>query len=430
MPVLGHGGPRILLVTTPQSYRTYAYLEAAERLGMPVTVASDAQYALTPRAYQALQIQANDPTGAVTAILHAHRDTPFAAMVGCDDASVELASRAAASAGLAHNPPAATRAARRKDHARRTLAETGVTIPEFRILDLTAPCRPQTRGFPFPAVLKPLAMSASRGVMRVDSPAALTDAAERLRGILRDELDEEERTGALLERFVPGREVAVEGILRAGTLEVLTIFDKPDALDGPFFEETYYVTPSRLPERVLGRARATVAAACRAYGLLEGPVHAELRIDGDGRPCVMEVAARTIGGQCARLLEFGSGHRLEDVVLARAAGWELTPASPETASGVLMIPTPEPGILRRVEGVSAARRVPGIDEVIISIREGYELVPLPEGASYLGFIFARGPSAEAVEAALREAHACLRIIVTPLMPVVIGAGMPNQGKRG
>jgi hypothetical protein len=218
----------------------------------------------------------------------------------------------------------------------------------------------------------------------------------------------------LMETFVPGLEVALEGLLRGGELAVLAIFDKPDPLDGPFFEETYYITPSRHVETVQQDVIACVQAACHALGLREGPVHAEVRIATEG--CViMEVAARTIGGECARLLRFGTGHSLEELVIAHATGQFLAPAPAAGGAGVLMIPIEHGGILRRIEGVAAARAVPGIEDVSISIREGYELQPLPEGSSYLGFIFARAESAEDAEAALRAAHAELNVVVAPLL---------------
>ena len=212
---------------------------------------------------------------------------------------------------------------------------------------------------------------------------------------------------------MPGREVAVEAMLDDGTLTILAMFDKPDPLDGPYFEETYYITPSRLAPALQRRIRQRVVAACRAYGLREGPIHAELRVrDGDAR--VIEVAARTIGGQCARLLRFGTGLSLEALVIAHAVGRPLAWQPSRNAGGVLMIPTPRAGILRRVEGVLAASRVPYVEEVEISIREGYELVPLPEGSSYLGFIFARAPNPALAERALRDAHACLNIVTAPM----------------
>ena len=232
----------------------------------------------------------------------------------------------------------------------------------------------------------------------------------------------EERNTLLVESFIPGPEIALEGMLAGGELSVLAIFDKPDPLDGPFFEETIYVTPSRLPRSVQALAAARVREGCAAYGLTEGPVHAELRIH-DGEAWIIEIAGRTIGGDCARLFTFGSGAGLEHLVLERALG--RTPGAPcpgaGRAAGVLMIPTPGAGTLRRVEGVMAASRIPGIREVSIAVREGYELTPLPEGGSYLGFVFALGEDPAAVGASLRRAQDTIRVIVAPSLAVEVAS---------
>ena len=230
----------------------------------------------------------------------------------------------------------------------------------------------------------------------------------------------EERHTLLVESFVPGPEIALEGMLASGELSVLAIFDKPDPLDGPFFEETIYVTPSRLPRSVQALAAERVREGCAAYGLTEGPVHAELRIH-DGDAWIIEIAGRTIGGDCARLFTFGAGTGLEHLVLKRALG--RAPDGPlrgdSRAAGVLMIPTPGAGTLRRVEGVMAASRIPGIREVSITVREGYELIPLPEGGTYLGFVFALGDDPAGVEASLRRAQGTIRVIVAPSLAVEI-----------
>jgi biotin carboxylase len=265
-------------------------------------------------------------------------------------------------------------------------------------------------------VLKPLNMSASRGVIRVDDGAAFHTAVTRIAAILAELHHPEERGTLLAEAYLPGKEVALEGLLTEGQLRVLALFDKPDPLEGPFFEETYYITPSRLPDALQGAIADQVAAACAAYGLEQGPVHAELRIN-DAGIWILEVAARTIGGQCARLLRFGTGHSLEQLVVAHAIGQPLPVETREGAAGVLMIPIPRRGVLRRVEGVLAAEKVPHVTEVEISVREGYELVPLPEGSSYLGFIFAEAPTPEEAEAALRQAHAKLKVVTAPVWEV-------------
>jgi biotin carboxylase len=256
-------------------------------------------------------------------------------------------------------------------------------------------------------------------VVRADDEAALLDACARVAALLADLEDPQERSRILVEGFIPGPEVALEGLLDAGELRVLALFDKPDPLDGPYFEETYYVTPSRLAPSVQARITRRVAEACRAYGLVQGPVHAELRLF-EGEAWVLEVASRTIGGQCARLLRFASGCGLEELVLAQAVGLPLDLTPTADAAGVLMIPTPTPGVLRRVEGVLAAERVPYVEEVEISVREGYRLVPLPEGSAYLGFVFARAPTAALAEQALRRAHAQLRVVTAPWLAISAG----------
>jgi biotin carboxylase len=329
---------------------------------------------------------------------------------------VELGSRVAGLLDLPHNPPEAARYSRRKDLSRQVLADAGVPVPGFRRVSLEAALGPQLSAIRYPCVVKPLALSGSRGVIRADSAWELVDAIERVRAILSREYGSPSELSrhVQVEDFVPGQEVALEGMLRAGRLAVLALFDKPDPLDGPFFEETYYITPSRHPAGQQERLVQRVQQACTALGLREGPVHAELRIHaGDG--VIMEVASRTIGGDCARLLQFGTGQGLEDLVISHAIGQPLPVSSQEGGAGVLMIPIPQAGVLRRVEGIAAARAVPYIEDVMISLRDGYELVPLPEGASYLGFMFARAPSAAQAEAALREAHAKLRIVTAPVM---------------
>ncbi|HSD28965.1 MAG TPA: ATP-grasp domain-containing protein, partial [Vicinamibacteria bacterium] len=204
--------------------------------------------------------------------------------------------------------------------------------------------------------------------------------------------------------FIPGREVALEGLLVGGELHVLALFDKPDPLDGPYFEETIYVTPSRLSPDVQLAIAAEARWAARALGLAEGPVHAELRVNDEG-PWMIELAARTIGGLCSRTLRFGAGLSLEELVIRHALGIELDSLERERQpAGVMMIPIPRAGVLRAVRGREAALAVPGIEEATISAHVGQELVPLPEGSRYLGFLLARADSPEAVEEALRAAH--------------------------
>ena len=413
---------RVLLIAPAQSYRIPAYFSAAQALGVELVLASDGHHSLIPRVAEGVHIDFGEPGRSHRRLLDALREEPVSAVVATDDAATELSSRVAESLGLSHNPPSAVRIARRKDFARTVLAAAGVRVPRFRTIDLRHPRMPQIAGVGYPCVVKPLALAASRGVIRADSPEELLTACQRIERIVEGCGEEEERRTLLVEGFVPGYEVAVEGILRKGRFHRLAIFDKPDPLDGPFFEETYYITPSRLSPADQNRDSCTrVAEACCAYGLREGPVHAELRVNSED-VWIIEVAARTIGGDCARLLDFGTGHSLEELVLSHALGRPLTVESINRAAGVLMIPTTRAGTLRRVEGVLEASRIPGIEDVVIAVREGYELIPLPEGGSYLGFVFARADTAEEVEAALRQAHARLRVVVAPAWRLERGAG--------
>jgi biotin carboxylase len=404
---------RILLLALHNSYRLGAYREAAGLEGIELVIATQGSHSLAPEAAGGLHIDLQRPAQAVERIAAEAQHQPFLAVLACEDGTVELASRVALALGLKHNPPDAARIARRKDLARVALASQGVPVPHFRRIDLAADLSHQTAGMPYPCVAKPVALSASRGVIRANNPQELTTACRRISAIVGSESDDEVRRYVLVEQFLPGVEVAVEGILFDGQLHILAIFDKPEPLDGPYFEETYYVTPSRLSRTTQEQIYQQVLLACDAYGLQEGPVHAELRIAGD-RAWIIEVAARTIGGDCARLLQFETGISLEQLVLRCALREPLQRARFHNAAGVMMIPTLTAGVLRRVEGVLAARSVPYIEDVDITIREGYELTPLPEGGTYLGFIFARAPTPQQVERALRQAYQKLNVVIAPM----------------
>ncbi|PZR65791.1 MAG: hypothetical protein DLM63_10850, partial [Solirubrobacterales bacterium] len=331
---------------------------------------------------------------------------------GVDEEGVMAAALGAERLGLPHNPPAAVARTRDKAAMRRALAQADVPQPRFALLDAGADVAAVAREVGLPCVVKPLSLSGSRGVIRANGVAEARAAAERVRGILAA-ADEPAGTPLLVESYLPGREVAVEGLLRGGRLEVLAVFDKPDPLEGPYFEETLYVTPSRLPTGVLAEVEALTARAAGALDLREGPVHAELRVDGE-RVSVLELAARSIGGLCSRALRFAAGVSLEQVILRHALGLGLEDVAREsTASGVMMIPIPRAGVLRAVQGLKDARAADGIAGLEITIARGRPVVPLPEGDRYLGFLFARGASPDAVESSLRVAHACLRIRIEP-----------------
>jgi len=408
---------RLLLIAPPNSYRTVAYLESARQQGVDVLVASEGKYSLVGEIAAGLHLDLSAPD-ALEILLGAARDQPFSGVVATDDTTVELGSRIAQALGLPHNEPQAARISRYKDLSRQALADAGVPVPECYVVNLNGDVAGQCADVSFPCVVKPLALSASRGVIRADNAEELLSVCARVEAIVASEdmSDAWLRSHVLVEGYVSGPEVALEGLLQQGELAVLAIFDKPDPLQGPYFEETYYITPSRHSEDLQQQIVATVKAACAGIGLREGPVHAEVRLAESG--CVIiEVASRTIGGECARLLAFGTGHSLEALVIAHAVGKPLAIKPPAGAAGVLMIPIRKAGILRRIEGITAARAVPFIEDILISIRDGYELVPLPEGSSYLGFMFASAATPEQVEAALRTAHEHLTVVVGPMLKI-------------
>jgi biotin carboxylase len=316
-----------------------------------------------------------------------------------------LAARAAAALGLPHNDPNAALAARNKWIMREALHRGGVPVPEYRQVELDADPLPAALEIGFPVVVKPITLSGSRGVIRANDAAELQTAFTRAREITRSAGHAPDEDVLLIERYLPGVEVALEGLLTAGSLQTLAIFDKPDPLEGPFFEETIYVTPSRLAPDVQAATSARTADAAAALGLREGPVHAELRINDDG-VWLIEMAGRSIGGLCSTVLEFGAGISLEEIILRHAVGQALPSSTGmDHAAGVMMIPIPRGGILRDITGVEAAATIPGVTGVDITAPLHQPLVPLPEGASYLGFIFAQGETPAVVEAALRAAHA-------------------------
>jgi len=404
---------RLLLILPSATYRASDFLLAARELGVAVTVASERRAAMAAvMGERALTLRLSDPAVAAEQIAERARETPFGAVVGVDDQGVMAAALGAERLGLPNNPPAAVARTRDKAAMRRAFAQAGVPQPRFALLPCGADVAAVAREVGFPCVIKPLGLSGSRGVIRANDAEQAGATAERVRGILAA-ADEPADAPLLVESYLPGAEVAIEGLLRGGRLEVLAVFDKPDPLEGPYFEETLYVTPSRLPPGVLTEVKDLTGRAADALGLREGPVHAELRVDGD-HVSVLELAARSIGGLCSRALRFGAGVSLEQVILRHALGLGLEDVAREsTASGVMMIPIPGAGVLEAVEGQQEARAVEGIGGLEITIARGRPVVPLPEGDRYLGFLFARGSSADAVERSARAAHACLRIRIDP-----------------
>ena len=406
------GSARLLLLLPTRTYRTEDFIDAAHTLGVDLVCASEKPSTLETLAPDSLlTLDFGDAAEAAARVAEWSAGRPLAAVVGVDDVTAAAAAAIAERLGLRASAPAAVAAARDKFQMRQCLAAAGLPVPRFRRIALGENPVLAARGVAFPCVLKPLSLSASRGVIRANTIEQFVVAFKRIAALLAR--DDVAVTGdaaryLLAEEYVPGLEVALEGLLIGGTLHVLALFDKPDPLEGPFFEETIYVTPSRLPDRVQRAIRATAAAACAALGLTEGPVHAELRVNDDG-PWVLEVAARSIGGLCSRTLRFGTGMTLEEIILRHALGWTIDTLERERpAAGVMMIPIPKAGVLHDVQGLREAKATRLVEDVVISAHVGQEVVPLPEGWQYLGFIFARGDAPADVEDALRIAHSRLR----------------------
>jgi len=405
---------RFLLIAQPNSYRIAPYIKAAQRMGLEVLIASAGQHSLITEVHAGIHIDLNDISASVKTILEEANKQAFAGVLGSDDSTVELAATVAAELGLPHNPPEAARMSQRKDLARCHLSLANAAVPINCLLDLNLPIKKQMAGLPWPCVIKPLNLSASRGVIRVNNEQEFTEACARIKKIIAHCNDEFERTHVLIEEYIDGIEIAFEGYLKNGELHTLTIFDKPEPLTGPYFEETIYVTPSRLSNDIQKSIKQTVQQACNIYGLKTGPVHAELRIDKKNRPWILEVASRTIGGDCGQTLNTDTGFNIEELTVALAMNKDYKIERAECYRGVMMMPIKKGGILRRVEGISEARNIKYIESVDIIIREGNELIPLPEGNQYPGYIFARADSQQKVITALHEAFSKLKIVVSPV----------------
>jgi biotin carboxylase len=412
---------RVLLVAATTGYQTHAFEEVARSLGLDVVFGIDRCVHLEGSwGKDAIPLRFEKPAEA--AELLARADPKPDAIVAVGDKPAEIASLAAEALNLPFHPHHAVLASRNKFIARERFRRAGLPTPEYFLVLIDIDPVEAARSAPYPCVLKPLGLSGSRGVIRADDESGFCAAAERIRKLLespevRQRADAQDRF-LHVEAYIPGREYAIEGVVTDGRLQVLAIFDKPDPLEGPFFEETLYVTPSREPDRVQTELAQAVQDGIRALGLTHGPVHAEARYN-DAGAWLLEIAARPIGGLCAGSLRFGNGMRLEELILRHALGEDVTAIRREAmASGVMMIPIPSSGIYRGVAGLEEASTVPGITDVIITAKEGQRMLKLPEGASYLGFAFAAAQTPAAVEAALRKAHSRLQFRVAGELPLL------------
>jgi biotin carboxylase len=398
--------PRLALLSGPSSYRTGAFQQAARRLGIDVTLVVDTPDALKAEAQcdDLIPLDFTQTEAAIAALECLAERQRLSGLLSLDDSATLLAAQAAAALGWPHNDPGAALAARNKWVMRQALQRGGVPVPEFTRYPLAADPAQIAVDTRFPVVIKPTTLSGSRGVIRADDADEFILAWERAKQIVVRAGEDAEVGELLVEEYLPGIEVALEGLLTAGELTTLALFDKPDPLEGPFFEETIYVTPSRLPIATQVATSARVAEAAAALGLREGPVHAELRLN-DAGIWLIEMAGRSIGGLCSTVLEFGAGISLEELIVQHAAGLALPSTErSQGAAGVMMIPIPRAGVLREIEGIDEAQQVPHVTGVEITAPLNQPLIPHPEGASYLGFIFARADDPASVEQALRDAH--------------------------
>jgi biotin carboxylase len=418
-PLLENAGPvTVILVMSPASYRWEAFSAAARGIGLKIVRAIDMPEALPIHLDDVLPLNFSAPDIAVEHLVsYGRAHGPIAAILAIDDRGAIIAAEASAELGLPHNDPDSALAARDKFVMRERLHAGGVPVPPYRRVPAATDPSSIAGNIEYPCVVKPLLLSGSRGVIRANTPDEFVTAFSRTRAILEASGMSSDSNDILVEQFVSGFEVALEGLLTHGQLRTLALFDKPDPLDGPFFEETLYITPSRLRSRVQRAITERTAAAAAAIGLREGPIHAELRIDPFTADIwLIELAGRSIGGLCSSVLKFDAGMCLEELILRHAAGMSLpSTARDSTAAGAMMIPIPKSGMLRGVDGLEDARRVKHVTGIEITAPINQPIVPLPEGESYLGFIFARAETPEDVELALRSAHSRLNFRIEPMI---------------
>jgi biotin carboxylase len=416
---------RVLLLATTNGYQTRMFADAAARLGVELIYATDRCDQLEdPWRDRAIAVRFHEEWRSVDSILKAVDDRPPNAVLAVGDRPTVMAAYLSRLLGLPGHPPEAATASRDKRLTRERLKAAGLPAPSHLTVPMTVDPATLLDRIVMPVVVKPTVLSGSRGVIRADDALSFATAFARVRRLLESpevrEMRDPESDVIQVEEYIPGREYAVEAVIDNGRLRPLAIFDKPDPLEGPFFEETIYVTPSRATAATQKQIVNAVADAASALGLHHGPIHAECRVNGRG-VYVLEVAARPIGGLCAKALHFehaGATIGFEEFLLRQALGEAMTPWQREpAASAVMMIPIPRSGVYRRVEGVEFATQVDGVDAVQITAKADQQLLALPEGASYLGFIFARAATPDAAERAVRDAHARLRFTIDPLLPI-------------
>jgi biotin carboxylase len=424
----------VLLFASKLGYQTRSFAAAAEKLNVELIYVTDRCHQLDdPWEDHAIAVHFENPGEAAQAAVEKARARNVQGILALGDRPAHAAALAARALSIPFHHPAAVEACRSKLRTREVLRDAGLPGPWFRAIQLDPPPEPALLGIQYPCVLKPLSLSASQGVIRANNREEFVAAAQRIRKLLQTpeiQATREPRLGEMIvEEYLPGKEVAVEALMTTGEIRVLAIFDKPDPLEGPYFEETIYVTPSRLDATQIAAVKKMLRDAATALGLSHGPLHAEFRIDRE-QVTPLEIAPRPIGGLCAQSLRFelpaSSGDAaavaekigLEELLLRHALelpGADATRENP--ASGVMMIPVPASGIFGGVSGKAEAAGVTGVSQVLITARVHDYIAAWPEGSSYLGFIFAAGKTPEAAEQALRTAHANLQFEITPRLTV-------------
>jgi biotin carboxylase len=426
---MSESSKRVLLFASKLGYQTRSFADAAKKLNVELVYVTDRCHQLDdPWEDRAIPAHFEEPAEAAQAVVEKARLTNVDGVLALGDRPAHAAAFAARSLSIPFHHPAAVEACRSKLRTREVLRDAGLPVPWFRAIALEPLPEPALLGIEYPCVLKPLSLSASQGVIRANSREEFIAAATRIRRLLQTpeiQATREPRLGEMIvEEYLPGREVAVEALMTAGEIRVLGIFDKPDPLEGPYFEETIYVTPSRLAPQQITAIQNSLRASATALGLSHGSVHAEFRV-GDGVEngvWPIEIAPRPIGGLCARSLRFTTstegGIGLEELLLRHALEMPGADAPRETqASGVMMIPVPESGIFSSVAGLENGAATPGVTEILITARIHDYIAAWPEGSSYLGFVFAVGENPELVETALRQAHEKLHFQITPRLAV-------------
>lgn len=389
-------------------------------MNIDVIIASPGEHSLISEIKNGITIHTDDINHSLSIIRQEHKKSAFSGIVGTDDSTVELATLAAKDLALIHNPPHAAKLTQRKDLARSCLTTNECSVPYHQLIDLSKDLEAQIENIDWPCVIKPLNMSASRGVIRVNNISDCLNACHRVAKIISDSENTFERNHLLLETYIDGREVAFEGYLKNGELHQLALFDKPNPLVGPYFEETIYVTPSQLEPIIQQHIKHRVKEACKAYGLITGPIHAELRIDENNEAWILEIANRSIGGDCGRTLDGAIEYYLEKLIICLAIGIEPPPFNNMKSQGVMMIPIHKAGILQKVDNVEAARKNACITNIKININSGNELIPLPEGNQYLGYIFAESNTPQQVVSALNAAYSELEFQISPKIDLLQG----------